>query len=114
MKRDITLFLEDILENIADIESFVRNIPRERLETNKLRTKAILRSLEIIGEAVKHIPLELRKKHPAVPWKDVAGMRDVLIHAYFGIEHNHIWKVIERDLPLLKAEVKQMLQGLKR
>jgi|SRR3989344_83583 len=112
MKRDLSLFLEDILVNINDIESFVGNLSRERLEINKLRTKAILRSLEVIGEAVKHIPSEIREKYPNIPWKDVAGMRDVLIHAYFGIENDHIWKAIKKDLPILKTEVKKILKDL--
>ena len=112
MKRDLSLFLEDILTNIADIESFVKDIPREKLEQNKLRTKAILRSLEVIGEAVKQIPQNLRDKHPKVPWRDVAGMRDVLIHAYFGIEQDQVWGVIVKDLPVLKKEVIKMLKEI--
>ena len=71
---------------------------------------SVLRRLEIIGEAVKHVPKELRASHPEVPWKEMAGLRDVLIHEYFGVKPERIWKVVSKDLPPLKGLMQAIAQ----
>jgi uncharacterized protein with HEPN domain len=76
MKRDINLFIQDILENIKDIESFSKGLTIKEFESNKLKQNAIMRSLEVIGEAVKNIPDKFREKYPNIPWKKIAGFRD--------------------------------------
>ena len=73
---------------------------------------AVIRRLEIIGEAVKQIPDSIRNKYPAVPWKNIAGMRDVLIHEYFGVNLDRTWKVVEKNLPLLKREITKLKNDL--
>src|SRR3989344_8220401 len=108
MKRDIGLFIEDILNSITNIEEFSKNLDKEKFSKDKLRQSAIIRQLEIIGEAVKNIPSKFREKYPKINWKDIAGFRDVLSHAYFGVNLDRIWKIIEIDLPKLKEEINRI------
>jgi len=97
--------LSDILENIRDIEEFSKNLTRELLDTNKLKQKAIIKSLEIIGEAVKNISEELKKDYPKVEWKEIAGARDRMTHAYFDVDLDVVWDIIRKDLPDLKKKI---------
>ena len=108
MKRNINLFVKDILDNIKDIESFSKGLTKEEFDNNKLIQNAIIRSLEIIGEAVKNITDTFKKKYPKIPWKDIAGLRDILSHAYFGVNLDRVWNVIEIDLPRLKEEISKI------
>lgn len=108
MRRNTGLFVEDILENIKDIESFSKELTKNKFQNDKLRQNAIIRSLEIIGEAVKNIPDSYRKKYPNIPWRNIAGLRDVLSHAYFGISIDRIWNIVKIDLPKLKKEIKNI------
>ncbi len=114
MKKDVSVFLKHIMENIKDIESFSKGLSRKELETNRLKQKAIIRSIEIIGEAVKNIPLSFREKYPDVAWKVIAGMRDKITHHYFGIDLNTIWDVIKKDLPDLKKKIEKILENLEK
>ena len=108
MKRDIGLFIEDILNSIKNIEEFSKNLDKKKFSKNKLRQSAIIRQLEIIGEAVKNIPNTFREKYPKIIWKDIAGLRDILSHAYFGVNVDRVWKIIEADLPKLKEEISKI------
>ena len=105
MNKDVLIFLKHILENINDIEEFSKGLSKAKLEKNKLRQKAIIRSLEVIGEAVKNIPLSFRHNYPKVEWNKIAGLRDKLIHHYFGVDLSTVWDVIKEDLPKLKKEI---------
>ncbi len=107
MKRDINLFIQDILESIRDIESFSKGLTKEKFISNKLKQNAIIRSLEIVGEAVKNIPDSFREKYPKIPWRKIAGFRDILSHAYFGVSLDRIWNIIKKDLPILKKEIEK-------
>lgn len=97
MKRNLLLFLSDILENIKDIEEFSKNMSKEDLSTDKLKQKAIIRSIEIIGEAIKNFPESFREKYPDIPWKDLSGFRDVMIHGYFKVDLNIVWKAVKMN-----------------
>ena len=108
MKRDIGLFIEDILNSIKNIEEFSKSLDKEKFSKDILRQSAIIRQLEIIGEAAKNIPDSFRKKYPRIAWKDIAGVRDILSHAYFGVNLDRIWKIIENDLPKLKKEISRI------
>ena len=112
MKRDLNLFLNDILESIKRIESFSKLLNEEKFLRNELRQNAIIRQLEIIGEAVKNIPDSFRNKYPKVPWKDIAGFRDRLTHAYFGIVLERVWEVVKEDLPKLKKDILKIKNDL--
>ena len=102
MKRDIILFIEDILENIVLIEDSMKKMSEKDFKMNRLMIDATVRRLEIVGEAAKNVPMEFRGKYPSVPWKKIAGIRDVLTHAYFSVNIERILNIIKTDLPKLK------------
>ena len=109
MIRDIKLFIEDILKSIKNIEEFTEGLNKEKFFRDDLRQSAVIRQLEIIGEAVKNIPDSFRKKYPKIPWKQIAGFRDILSHAYFGVSIDRVWNIIEKDLPDLKKEMEKII-----
>ncbi len=106
------VFLEDILESIEKIEEYTANIDEEDFYENTIIQDAVLRRLEIIGEAVKNIPDDFREKYPDIPWRQIAGMRDVLIHAYFGVNLRRVWKVAVENIPDLKFKIVRILSEM--
>jgi len=110
MKRDLILFVEDILENIKLIEKSTKDISKKELENNLDIRDATVRRLEIMGEASKNIPEPFRKKYPKIPWKKISGTRDILIHAYFGVDSDLMWKIIKNDLSVLKKQIEKILE----
>jgi len=112
--KDITVFLKHILEECNFLMEQSANLTFTSFMEDPILQRAFVRSLEVIGEAVKNIPPELRAKYPKVPWKNVAGMRDILIHKYFGIDYNLVWKVIKESIPLLHKEILKILTDLER
>lgn len=105
MKKDPLIFIEHILENIEDIENFIRNVTKEDFLKNKEKQNAVIRSIEVIGEATKNLPLNIRLNYPNTPWKDISGTRDKLSHHYFGVDLNLIWKTIVEKIPTLKEDI---------
>lgn len=103
------IFLKHILECIEEIEKYTKKVSRERfLQTTQLQD-AVVRRLEIIGEAVKNLPTAFRDKYSEVAWKKIAGLRDILIHQYFGVDLNLVWKMVKRNLPGLKKKILKIL-----
>jgi uncharacterized protein with HEPN domain len=107
--RKPKVYLLDILESINLIESFIDNVDEDSFFSNVEKQDAVLRRLEIIGEAVKHLPDSIRIKYPTTPWRQIAGMRDIIIHEYFGITLDMIWVVITEDLPELKSVIQKII-----
>lgn len=103
--RDYSDSLNDIKTEIANLENFTKGVTFESFQKDIKTVYAVTRSIEVIGEAVKNIPQEVRNKNPEIPWKDIAGTRDVLIHGYFVVDLKTIWEVIEKDLPKLKEHI---------
>ncbi len=108
MKRTHEDYLKDILDAIASIEEFTYGMDFEDFSKDRKTQFAVIRALEIIGEAAKAIPEDFKKEHPEVPWKGMAKMRDKLIHAYFGVDLRVVWKTLKEDVPFLK----EVLSGL--
>ena len=106
--RDIRDYLQDILEAIIDIENFVDNMTYEEFIKDKKTLKAVIRSIEIIGEASKQLPDPLKAKYPELPWKEISGMRDKLIHAYFGMDTETICETIKHNIPGLEQTIQKI------
>lgn len=104
-KRNADVYLQDILESIQQIEEYLKEVTEDEFYRNTEKQDAVLRRLEIIGEAVKNIPDSIREEHDEVPWKQIAGMRDVIVHAYFGVTLGMIWMVAQQDLPVLRDNI---------
>ncbi|MBF0338448.1 MAG: DUF86 domain-containing protein [Nitrospirae bacterium] len=112
MKRQFELFIRDILEYIEKTERFVEGMSYENFSGDEKTGLAVIRCIEVIGEAAKNIPERVRDKYPQIPWKDMAGMRDIIIHAYFGIEMRRIWEVVTVKLPALKQHIRKLLDDI--
>jgi uncharacterized protein with HEPN domain len=101
--RDISDYLDDIATAINEVEEFTSNMTYETFASDRKTVNAVIRSLEVLGEATKRIPAAFRQKHPDIPWSKMAGMRDVLIHDYMGVDLKTVWKVVKERLPELNS-----------
>jgi uncharacterized protein with HEPN domain len=109
MKRSFIEFLQDIVDAISDIESFTNGVDFQSFQSNKEKILAVVKLLEIIGEAVKKIPDNKRSNYPKIPWQAVAGMRDILVHEYWQIDTAVVYITVQESLPLLKKVILEML-----
>lgn len=112
MKRDYKLFIRDILTSIDKIENFVGKMNFDEFMKDEKTKSAVIREIEVIGEATKNIPESIRNKSPELPWKDMARMRDKIIHFYFGIYYETVWKVVKERLPEIKPLILELLKEL--
>jgi uncharacterized protein with HEPN domain len=113
MNRSIALFIRDIIENMDRAEAFTHGMSYEEFAADAKTSYAAVRCLEIIGEAAKHVPLSTRRKYPEIPWKKMAGMRDKVIHFYFGINFKAVWLTIKDDIPRLRPLLEKVREDLK-
>jgi uncharacterized protein with HEPN domain len=109
--RECKLFLEDILSSIEKIQRYIKNLNYEDFEDNELVVDAVIRNLEIIGEASKNIPDTIRGKYSDVPWRRMIGLRNITAHEYFGVDLSIIWEIVTKNLPETKPKIKLILEG---
>ena len=112
MQRDDSVYLHHINDAIAKIEEYVRGIDEGAFLHNTLVQDAVIRQFEIIGEAVKRLSTRVKELHPHVPWPDMAGMRDILIHDYVGVDIAKVWLTVCEDIPRLKDDLREVLRSL--
>ncbi len=112
MSRNITDYLTDILDECKYLLERVRTLDYSAFLHNEDTKKAFVRSLEVIGEATKKVPQEVRNQYPKISWRDIAGMRDKLIHEYFGVDYEVVWKTVEEEMPGLKSTVEKIVENL--
>lgn len=110
--RDLRLYLKDILAAMVAVQEFVKEMDFEMFLVDDKTTSAVVRKLEIIGEAAKNVPDTIRQRYPQVPWKQMAGMRDKLIHAYFGVDYTLVWATIQNQIPQLQPIIVQILEDI--
>lgn len=106
--RDYKLYLDDILEAVKRIERYTKGTTFARLKNDSLKIDGVVRNLEIIGEAAKNIPADIKDRHPDIEWKKMAGLRDILAHEYFGIDLDILWDIIKNKLPDLKKKISRV------
>ena len=113
MKKDLGLFINDILESIKRIEEFTKNTSKEKFEKDIKLQDAIMRRIEIIGEAVKNIPLQFKEKYSNISWNKITGMKDILTPSYFKVDLDSVWNVIRKDLNRLKKQIEEVEKNLR-
>jgi uncharacterized protein with HEPN domain len=113
MPKGYRVYLDDIVSSIDKIETYTKDITYNDFSRDSLISDAVIRNLEIIGEAVKKLPAEIKRKYPDIEWKKIAGLRDILIHEYFGIDLRIVWDIVENKIPELKSSVTLVLKEMK-
>ena len=109
MNKDDGVYLRHVLDAINRVEEYLQDVDEPKFNATHLLQDGTIRQIEIIGEAVRHISKDLRKTYAEIPWQDIAGMRDKLIHDYFGVDIEKIWLTAQEDLPVLKEQVARIL-----
>jgi uncharacterized protein with HEPN domain len=112
MRRNILLYIKDILQNMEDAEMFISGQTYDDFVLDKKTVNAVIRSIEVIGEAAKNIPEGIREKYPTIPWKEMAGMRDKVIHFYFGVDLELVWISVKESIPSIRPLLEDILQEL--
>jgi uncharacterized protein with HEPN domain len=110
MPRDFRVYLEDMLEAAQRIREYTLNITYEQFSGDNMRVDAVLRNLQIIGEAVKNVPPEIKTKYPTLSWEKIGGLRNLLVHEYFRVNLEIIWSIVQEQIELLHREVANILE----
>jgi len=110
MKREFLDYIEDTIEAMDDAMRFVKGMEYNDFVKDRKTIYAVIRAIEVIGEAVKKIPDSVKNRYPKIPWKDMAGMRDKLIHEYFGVNLKRVWRTVKKDIPNLKPSFDKILK----
>jgi uncharacterized protein with HEPN domain len=113
MKKDAKTFIDHIMECISLIEKYKKDCTKQKFMHDVQLQDSIIRRIAIIGEAVKNIPGEIKNKYPEIAWKEIAGMRDILTHEYFGIDLELTWETVKKDIPKLKKQLITILKEQK-
>ena len=113
INRNYIMYLEDINHCIDKIEQYIGKLSYEKFTKNSLVVDALIRNLEVIGEASRNVPEEIMQHYPDVPWKSMIGLRNLLIHEYFGVDLEIVWEIIKNDLPKTKPLISHVLEKLK-
>lgn len=109
--KNLKIYLDDIYKSIKSIEIFIEKMTYEQFKEDDKTSSAVVRKFEIIGEAANHIPEEIRLKHPEILWKEMAGMRDKLIHSYSNIDYKLVWMTIKQRFPEVKPMLKKIINS---
>ncbi len=112
MKKDPLIFLKHIMKCIELIEKYTKNLTERKFLENTKTQDAVIRRIEVIGEASKNIPQSVKNNYPGIPWRKIAGMRDILTHEYFGVDLHLTWNVTQKDIPKLKRKVAQIIKSI--
>ena len=111
--NEYAVYLRDIIDNIERVQRFIADISYDEFARDDLRNYGVVRCLEIIGEATKHLPEKLRNQHPEIPWRSTTGTRDVVAHAYASINLHKVWQTAKYELPALMQPIQNILSGPK-
>jgi len=112
MKRNTKLYLKDILEYMERAEKHTENLKKKEFLHDSKTCDAVIRCIEVIGEATKNISDDIRIRYPLIPWRDMAGMRDKIIHSYFVVDFENVWLVVKEEIPRLKPMIQKVLEDL--
>ncbi len=110
MKKDPDVYLHDILDSVVQCQVYVKNVNKRAFMSDPQKQDAVVRRLEIIGEAATHVPVSVRAKMPEIEWRKIVALRNVLIHEYFGVDMAHVWVVAKKLLEPLKQEIEKYLK----
>jgi uncharacterized protein with HEPN domain len=114
MKKDPLVFIEHILESIRIIEEYIKGTTKEEFINSRKTQDAVIRRIEIIGEAAKNLSEDVKKNYPSIPWKRMSGMRDILIHGYFGVDLGLTWRVASEEIMELEKKIVKVKQELEK
>ena len=110
MPRDYKVYLQDVVEAAGKVRSYTAGLSFKTFSEDTKTVDAVVRNLEVIGEAIKQVPDDVRSRHTDVEWKKIAGLRDILVHQYFGIDVEIIWDIVQNKLPALEAQIRKVIE----